>query len=168
MVNSKYQIILLGENNDLLHVVQSRLETTLNEMHLSEDSYEFVFPNTFDAKSLGTNPSVALYFTSETSSDKDNGIVSLLKEKSVVIIPIVDAFDNAGRLLPESLKEINAARISNKDDDNGIIEVINHVLSNLGLSPKNGMFSSVIREQIVKHWQLDFMTNSFMLVIPSF
>lgn len=62
------------------------METTLNEMHLSEDSYEFVFPNTFDAKSLGTNPSVALYFTSETSSDKDNGIVSLLKEKSVVII----------------------------------------------------------------------------------
>lgn len=136
MINSKYQILLLGENNELLHVVQSRLETTLNEMHLSEDSYEFVFPNTFDAKSLGTNPSVALYFTSETSYDKDSNLVSLLKKKSVVIIPIVDAFDNAGRLLPEPLKEINAARISNIDDDNGIIVVTNHVLSNLGLLTK--------------------------------
>ena len=105
-------------------------------MHLSEDSYEFVFPNTFDAKSLGTNPSVALYFTSETSYDKHSNLVSLLKKKSVVIIPIVDAFDNAGRLLPEPLKEINAARISNIDDDNGIIVVTNHVLSNLGLLTK--------------------------------
>ena len=136
MLNSKYQIILLGENNELLDVVHSRVDSTLKDMHLSEDDYVFVYPNTLDFKSLGINPTVALYFTSESSNDKDCDLVPLLKQRSIVIIPVVDTFDKATRLLPESLREINAACIASKDDNNGITEVVNHVLSNLGLLTK--------------------------------
>ena len=136
MINARYQILLLGENSELIPVVQSRLKVVLNDIQISEESYDFVYPNDFKEKSLGINPTIALYFTSETANDKDADIVSVLKQKSIVIIPIVDAFDNAGRLLPECLKEINAACIANKDDENGITEVTNHVLSNLGLLTK--------------------------------
>lgn len=136
MINSKYQIIILGENKELLPSVLSKLENVLHDMQITKANYQIVYSDAFDECSLGINPTVALYFTNETGSDKDCDVVSILKKHSVVIIPIVDSFDNASRLLPECLKEINAARIADKDDENGITETINHVLCNIGLLTK--------------------------------
>ena len=136
MVNSKYQILLLGCNNELLLIIRSRLEKALNDMQITDESYKFINTENFEVESLGVNPTIALYFTDDVNSDKDVDLISILKRHSIFIIPIVDSFDNAGLLLPDCLKEINAARVVNKNDENGIIEVINHVLSNLGLMTK--------------------------------
>lgn len=136
MVNSKYQILLLGCNNELLLMVRLRLEKALNDMQITDESYKFINTENFEVESLGVNPTIALYFTDDANSDKDVDLISILKRHSIFIIPIVDSFDNAGLLLPDGLKEINAARVVDKNDENGIIEVVNHVLSNLGLMTK--------------------------------
>ena len=136
MVNSIYQILLLGCNKELLPVVRSKLEKSLSDMQITDESYKFINTETFAEESLGVNPTIALYFTSDVNSDKDINLISTLKKHSIFIIPIVDSFDNAGLLLPDSLKEINAARVVDKNDEEGIVEVINHVLSNLGLLTK--------------------------------
>lgn len=133
MVNSKYQILLLGCNKGVLPIVRSRLEKALNDMQITDESYKIINTETFEEESLGVNPTIALYFTGDANSDKDDDLISILKRHSIFIIPIVDSFDNAGLLLPDSLKEINAARVVDKNDENGIMELINHVLSNLGL-----------------------------------
>lgn len=136
MINSKYQIIILGENKELLPSVLSKLENGLHDLQITKDNYQIVRLDDFEESSLGINPTVALYFTSEINSDKDCEIVSVLKDNSIVIIPIVDSFDNASRLLPDCLKEINVARIADKNDEDGITETVNYVLSNIGLLTK--------------------------------
>ena len=104
MINSKYQIIILGENKELLPSVLSKLENVLHDMQIT-NNYQIVYSDAFNECSLGINPTVALYFTNETGSDKDCDVVSILKKHSVVIIPIIDSFDNASRLLPEALRK---------------------------------------------------------------
>ena len=158
MVNSIYQILLLGCNKELLPVVRSKLEKSLNDMQITDESYKFINTETFEEVSLGVNPTIALYFTSDVNSDKDINLISTLKKHSIFIIPIVDSFDNAGLLLPDSLKEINAARVVDKNDEEGIMEVINHVLSNLGLLTKErNVFISYKRvdSQILAHQLYD-------------
>lgn len=131
MVNSIYQILLLGEQQELASVVHSHLEAMLQGMQVSKHSYRIFHSEDFHEVSFGTNPTVALYFTGDTR--KDASIISELKDKAVVIIPIVDSFDNASRLLPENLREINAAPVKDVKDMDSINEVCNHVLINLGL-----------------------------------
>lgn len=131
MINSIYQILLLGERQELASVVQSHLETTLQGMQISKCSYRILHSKDFHKVSLGINPTIALYFIGDTG--KDASILSELKNKSVVIIPIVDSFDNVAYLLPETLRDINAASVKNVNDTDGINEVCNHVLTNLGL-----------------------------------
>lgn len=114
----------MGCNNELLLIVRSRLEKALNDMQITDESYKFINTEYFEVESLGVNPTIALYFTDAANSDKDVDLISILKRHSIFIIPIVDSFDNAGLLLPDSLKEINAARVVDKNDEEGIMEVI--------------------------------------------
>ena len=109
MVNSIYQILLLGEQQELTYVVQSHLEAMLQGMQVSKCSYRILFSTDFYKVSLGINPTVALYFTGD--KEKDTSMISELKSKSVVVIPIVDSFDNAAHLLPKKLEEINGALV---------------------------------------------------------
>lgn len=65
MINSIYQILLLGEQQELTSVVQSHLETMLQGMQISKLSYRILFSKDFHKVSLGINPTVALYFTGD-------------------------------------------------------------------------------------------------------
>lgn len=132
MIHSSYQILLLGKLSKLSSCMHSCFERAFYDIQLSKDSYKIIKSKDFNVNSLGVNPTVALYFTSENKT-LDLEILSHLKEKAVVIIPIVDSFDNAVSLLPDCLKEINAACIADENDTNGQTEVLNLVLSNLGL-----------------------------------
>lgn len=171
MVNSIYQILLLGCNKELLPVVRSKLEKSLSDMQITDESYKFINTETFEEESLGVNPTIALYFTSDVNSDKDINLISTLKKHSIFIIPIVDSFDNAGLLLPDSLKEINAARVVDKNDEEGIVEVINHVLSNLGLLTKErNVFISYKRvdSQTLAHQLYDkFLLSGFSVFLDT-
>lgn len=79
MVNSIYQILLLGCNKELLPVVRSKLEKSLSDMQITDESYKFINTETFEEESLGVNPTIALYFTSDVNSDKDINLISTLK-----------------------------------------------------------------------------------------
>lgn len=80
MVNSKYQILLLGCNNELLLIIRSRLEKALNDMQITDESYKFINTENFEVESLGVNPTIALYFTDDVNSDKDMDLISILKD----------------------------------------------------------------------------------------
>ena len=132
MIYSSYQILILGKLSKLSSCMQSCIEKAFHDIQLSKDSYKIIRSKEFKINTLGVNPTVALYFTSENKT-LDLEVLSQLKEKAVVIIPIVDSFDNAVILLPDCLKEINAACIADENDTVGQTEVTNLVLSNLGL-----------------------------------
>lgn len=132
MIDSSYQILILGKLSKLSSCMQSCIEKAFHDIQLSKDSYKIIRSKGFKINTLGVNPTVALYFTSENKT-LDLEVLSQLKEKAVVIIPIVDSFDNAVFLLPDCLKEINAACIADENDTDGQTEVTNLVLSNLGL-----------------------------------
>lgn len=169
MINSIYQILLLGEQQELTSVVQSHLETMLQGMQISKLSYRILFSKDFHKVSLGINPTVALYFTGD--KEKDTSIISELKSKSVVIIPIVDSFDNAAHLLPEILKEINAAPVKDTKDTNGINEVCNHVLTNLGLLTRDrNVFISYKRidtKQLANQLYNEFMHSGYNVFLDT-
>lgn len=169
MINSIYQILLLGEQQELTSVVQSHLETMLQGMQISKLSYRILFSKDFHKVSLGINPTVALYFTGD--KEKVTSIISELKSKSVVIIPIVDSFDNAAHLLPEILKEINGAPVKDTKDTNGINEVCNHVLTNLGLLTRDrNVFISYKRidtKQLANQLYNEFMHSGYNVFLDT-
>lgn len=132
MIYSSYHILFLGKTSKLSAVIQDCMVKALHDMQITEDTYKLMSAKDFEITSLGINPTVALYFTSKDKT-LDIGLVSELLKKAVVVIPIVDSFDNAVNLLPDCLKEINAAPVVSEYDTDGITKVVNHVLSNLGL-----------------------------------
>lgn len=131
MKNSVYQIILLGGQHELCASVQAHLENAMVGVQLSKENFRFLRSEDFDELSLGINPTIALYFATR-DFNREISIIKALEAKSVIIIPIVDSFDNA-KWLPSCLSEINAKCISGKEDGQGMAELANLVLSDLGL-----------------------------------
>lgn len=61
MINSKYQIIILGENKELLPSVLSKLENVLHDMQITKANYQIVYSDAFDECSLGINPTTSVH-----------------------------------------------------------------------------------------------------------
>lgn len=169
MANSIYQILLLGEQQKLASAVLSHLEAMLQGMQVSKHSYSILHSEDFHKVSLGINPTVALYFTGDR--DKDISILSELKSKAIVIIPIVDSCENAAHLLPKILKEINAAPIKDAKDIDRINEVCNYVLTNIGLLTRDrNVFISYKRgdaKQIANQLYNEFLHSGYNVFLDT-
>ena len=127
-----YQIILLGCEHELLNKVREEIKTAFARINLPPKSCSFFTVRDMDKCKFGKFPTIALYFA-DSKVDSCGQELKKLKDEVVTIIPIVPNFDSASSLLPDDLKEINAACVSNPDDSCAISNLLNLVLSNLGL-----------------------------------
>lgn len=105
MARSPYQVLILG-GGDHQRLFRESLLSRMDDLGLGQPDIDLLTKNDFDRRNRNS-PTVAIFFGTPDHA-VDASLIPALIEDSIVIIPVVSAFDRVQTELPQQLQHINA------------------------------------------------------------
>jgi len=132
-INTKYQIVILGEEHPLKNEIIRLFNLHVTELGMNSDLISFLSASNFYNNYESKAPTVALYFGNAKKDFPDIDILEQLIKNGTYILPIVDDLQNYEKKVPKQLIEINGKNISESELE-PIVSCILEALSLLRVS----------------------------------
>jgi len=142
---TKYQIIIIGSNNNLIKEILKILFRHINELGLQAKSITIITEENFYNKYKANAPTFCLYFSNNDGDFKSLDILKILQKDATLILPIVDQITKFSKLIPPELRNVNGFELSSKNEIEKLVSCILEGLSLLRLSRR--LFISYKRDE---------------------
>lgn len=97
----KYQLILLGSDNDIIIDILDKVKVKIKELGLPESILKIIQANDVEKEYEGNQPAFALYFGTQKGNHKHLEISTKLLKDGTMILPIYFGEDEEGAFLNE-------------------------------------------------------------------
>lgn len=128
-MNTKYQIIILGNDNIFIEDILKTFFQHVDELKVKKESIIVINRNNFQEYKANA-PTVCLYFGKKGSLLYDIDIATRLKQDANIIFPVVESLQEFNDSVPELLREINGISLSSRTD---IEPLVSSILEDFGL-----------------------------------
>lgn len=103
----KYQLIFLGDSDNLRKEIEEQFFKRTNELGLSNDSVLVLDENNFGELYDNKQPAFVYYIGGKAPSEESLDILHTVKENGDPIYPLYFTRDNFGKEIPEMIHEMN-------------------------------------------------------------
>ena len=122
-MNSVYQLVLLGEKLLYRELIIEQFSKKIETLGMSNSSIQIITRSNFRTLYKANNPTYCLYFGNECKTLDDKFLNILIKD-ATLILPIVSDLNDTAKLIPESLKKINAFELKDDTKINSLVSCI--------------------------------------------
>ncbi|HEY2582515.1 MAG TPA: toll/interleukin-1 receptor domain-containing protein [Mucilaginibacter sp.] len=129
-METKYQLILIGNKNKFTGQVRLELSKRIKELGLSTNAVAILDRSNFDSLYKGNSPTFCIYFGSPSGKYRDLDIVGRLLSDAKLFFPVVSDLKKFSEQIPKDLRGVNGFALSDKLD---ISRVVSTVLEGLSL-----------------------------------
>jgi hypothetical protein len=141
---TKYQVILIGDNNPLIESILEVLFRHVDELGLNKESICIIEETNF-TEYKRNSPTFCLYFGNTVGDFKNLDILDVLLKDATLVLPVVTDLKKFGELIPEPLKNINGFELHSLGEVEKLVACILEGLSLLRLSRR--LFISYKRDE---------------------
>jgi len=128
MINSTYQLIVLGNTNRFHTLVVKTLYNRIEELGLDKSVLDIIESSNFNIDYRPNTPVVGLYYGGDEK--KDIEILEILKNDANIILPVFNSKNNFLEEIPEILHPINGIKVDSEID---IDALVNNILEGFSL-----------------------------------
>lgn len=144
-MNTKYQVINIGEHNPFYNEVLDTLYHQIEELGLAKESIIEIDEKNFKAEYKGNAPTFCLYFGNDSGSSKNIDLLELLIKDANLVLPIVSDITKFTQQIPNELANVNGFELATSNDIEKLVSCILEGLSLLRLSRR--LFISYKRDE---------------------
>lgn len=144
-METKYQIILIGDRNPLINDILTALFDHISELGLNKESIILIEESNFHTKYKKNAPDFCLYFSDTVGDFKNLDILETLLNDATLVLPVVTDLGKFEQVVPEALKNINGFELSSLNEVEKLVACILEGLSLLRLSRR--LFISYKRDE---------------------
>jgi len=127
---TKYQLILIGNNNDLRVSIIDTFKKRVQNLGLDENALSILDEKTFGSEYKRNAPTTALYFGGDNTSFPDLSILNDLLSSSSFVLPVVNNLAYFTSLVPKQLHPINGFELQSERQ---VESLVGNILECLGL-----------------------------------
>src|SRR6185369_2358684 len=132
MVETRYQIVLLGDNGGLKLSLRGQLEASLSELGLDPGCITFIDPLNVSSLFKSNAPATCVFFA-DSISVGDIKAVQHLSSEECPIIPVVSDLTKFAELVPEVLRPLNGFELNARNELSKVPALASRVLEGLSL-----------------------------------
>ncbi|HNM30880.1 MAG TPA: toll/interleukin-1 receptor domain-containing protein [Chitinophagales bacterium] len=123
-MQSKYQILLLGNKDRFKKSILDCLYQNLEALGLAKELFIIIDNKTFEFVYRPNAPAFCLFFGGGSNINSDIKIIQKLLLDAVLILPIVEAIDQFSTSIPEVLQKLNGLATSDEKSIERIVTVV--------------------------------------------